>query len=231
MTKNISGSIVAMIAVLAIAVAPAAATTVNGTAGTFNYSLDDGTSWGVPSVVGADSNTLLFNGAQFNVASTGTQVAGDSIDITINSHNFYRLGDIKVTAFGSYNLNGEGSSVDFQMSFDIQDLDSAGFISQPVVSTPVTFPLVAGVNAPMVVNNAPYSAINDLDISNNINFMGENVLIGLDVSTLATGGNLGGTSSLQVNVSALQLQFYFVPEPATMSLLAFGALALIRRRR
>ena len=230
MKKYITNLVVAL-ATVGLVSASANATTVNGTAGSFGYSLDDATSWGVPSVVGANNNTLLFNGAQFNVSSTGSTIGGDSVEITVNSFPGLAVGEIRVTAFGSYNLNGAGSSVAFQLSFDVEDLDMGGLVSQPVATTPVTFPQIAGVNAPLTVNGATYTAINDLDISNSLGFFGENVKIDLTAFTEALGGNEGGTSSLQVNVTALQLQFNFVPEPGTVCLLAIGGIALLRRRR
>lgn len=233
--KNYMTGLVVALAAIAVTAVPATAAPFAGTAGSFSFSLDDSSPWGTPSVVGALGNTLLFNGAGFNVDSTGVSNPtsnDDHVEITVNSNPGLAVGVINVTAFGSLNLNGAGSSVDFELTFDVDDLDTLASTSQDVTPAGIAFPLVAGQNSvPNVVNNLGFTAVNSLDISSVLGFSGENIMLDLRAVTEALGGPNGGTSNLQVNVSALEMQFFFVPEPATLSLLAFGGIALIRRRR
>ncbi|MCB9853015.1 MAG: PEP-CTERM sorting domain-containing protein [Phycisphaerales bacterium] len=225
--RYLSGLIVAFIASLAAA-APASAAIINGSANGFAFSLDNATAWGSPTVIAAQ-NVLLFNAAQFNVDSTGTTTAGDTVSIMVNPNPGLSIGEIFVTAAGSYDLNGAGTSVDFDLSFTIQDLNGPSNIVQPVAASE-PFPLVAGVNAGEQ-QAGQFSAVNNLDISALLGYEDE-VQIDLTEFSQALGNGIGGTSSLNVQLSALQLKFVFIPEPGTLSLLILSSgLVLVRRRR
>lgn len=228
MKKYLSGLVVASVAALS-ASSPASAAIINGNASGFAFSLDNATAWGAPTVIAAQ-NVLLFNAAQFNVESTGTTTAGDTVSIMVNPNPGLKVGEIFVTAAGSYDLNGNGTSVDFDLSFTIHDLNNVHpDIVQPVAASE-PFPLVAGVNAG-VQQSGQFSAVNNLDIGNFLGFNDE-VQIDLTEFTEALGNGLGGTSSMNVTLSALQLKIVLVPEPATLSLLVMSSgLVLVRRRR
>jgi len=223
------GTVVALAAMAFVATSTQAAT-YNGSVGGASFSMPDNTAWGTPSFV--FGNTIFFNGSSFNVdTSSATTQVDDRLEIDIHMPSGVKLGEIVVSGYGSWSVNGEGAEVHYTMPIDALDLDLLGTAdSQAAAVTPQSFPIIAGQNGVPLSASGSFTAVNNLDISNELLIDGNNVRIGLETHTLAIGAN-GSSASLDLNLQDLKLEFYFIPEPATLSLLLVGGMALVRRRR
>lgn len=232
--RNTKSILAVSLVAVAISVAPALAATYNTATDNFTFSMPDTTTWGTPSAVVPSQNKITFNAQAWNVSTNGSDptMVDSTVPIDIQAINpGTRLGSIDVVAFGSYEVDGQDSQVNWDLTIRFEDQDTTGDVIQGIASSPA-FPIIAGQSGVPITDNGSFSAVNSASIANNINFLGEHVVVSLGMMTEAIAGSgTGAGASLNVNVASFAFTFNYVPEPATLSLFFVGGLALVRRRR
>ena len=233
MKKNITALVAALAAMMFTSVAANAGITFSGSADSFSYSGPSNTAWGSP--LGVLGNTLFFSGAGFNAASSSSTADDQDHTLQLDIQTLVagvKVTKIEATAHGSWQLSGQGARVDFEMPITVLDNVTLADISQDSVETPQSFPIEAGVGGvPNEGGSDSFTALNSLDLSNLLGFDREDLTIDLRAHSNALGTDVGGSASLDVTFTELELEFFFIPEPSTLSLLLVGGLALARRRR
>ncbi len=195
-----------------------------GNAASFSYSngQDINGLFGDPSVFG---DGLFFQTSFLANASNGaTQSLTDTVSFDVVSNPGLSFSSLSVQAFGSYSVTGDATNsvdVDALLSMD----ENTGLLRNfsGALVTDVAFPVqgeASGLFSGEATVNFEFifpTPSNDIHIA-----LQNNVL------AITTAG---GTAEVNLNFQNLTLDFGIIPEPASLSLLAFGSLGLIRRRR
>ena len=203
----------------------------SGGATNFSYAStaggDGGTLFSAPT---ASGNSLVFNTPGFSAESIagGLDNKNGFVEFEITIDPSFTLDFVAAGVAGAINVNGAGSMVDLDVSWEVRDDVLVQSLTQSIMATtPITFPHNFAGNAS---DNAVFTGDNTLGgIGSQIPAWGQVLVVKLDIGILAD--STSGTASIDLFASGLELGFFFVPEPATALLFLLGGLALIRRRR
>jgi len=198
--------------------------TPNGASDSFSYAngQDINGFFGDPFV---SADTFFYVGANFQVnASNGSSSSqGDvtSFDVTANPGLQFSL--IRVTAFGSYAATGPGmNQVDMDANLSLTELGGAARTwNGPMITNP-TFPASDA--------SGGWSGLSNVDVTFEFPTPHDVLHVEMANDVFAITGE-SGSAELNVQFQDLKITFQLVPEPASLSLMAVGALALLRRRR
>jgi len=175
-------------------------------------------------------NTLLFFPLTFaSAASDGaSDTTAGTLTMTIQADAGYFLQTITLAETGDYTLTGlgtSGTSADIAGLLSAEDLSPglSGTVSDAITYTPSP---VFELPPPMFDEFTGEAVIDltNLDITE--------VLVTLE-NTLNTTSEAdpGTTAFIQKNTLAIEATSVLIPEPATLWLLAFAGLVVLRRRR
>jgi hypothetical protein len=182
------------------------------------------------------NDTFYFVESAFQVnaanGSTDTQFDEVSLDVFANPGLTFSL--MRVTANGSYNAGGGGSTneVDLQAMLNMTELgpnnaydggagDDGRQFSGGLVTTP---------GFPKSNEAGSWSGLANVDVTVEFPIPDDAIHVSISNNVIAIT-TAGGTAELDVQYSDLKIEFQLIPEPASLSLMAVGALALLRRRR
>jgi len=172
--------------------------------------------FGSPTVVG---NSFLFFPANFKATSNnGTPAsAADRLEVDIHAKPGFNLTAINVTELGDYGILGTGQVQAFG-SLDTRDLDTAAQQSDVLHTTPAF---------PVAVGNGKWSGFETITyVGNTV----KNIHLVLTNNLQAiTAPATGSQSTIEKTDVGIRIDV-FVPEPASMGLLALVAPLMLRRR-
>ncbi len=235
----------AMIAVLASASLaqaqiPFSSATVpgyNAAAAGFTYSGTAFGAFGAPINVATNGTftSLTFSNAAFFTSTTGNPSATGDLEIDLVMQPGITVGGVIVALSGNWQVSGEGATADIGASWTATDMDFNIPVSAQTQNNP-GFVNSAGVDFPIVFGQGPASGSFTGFAATPIGglFAGDNIRIDLNAfaeSLVAPGGAPDASAQANLLASALTIDVFLIPEPATISLLGLGAVALIRRRR
>jgi len=197
----------------------------SGSAANFSYSngQDLNGYFGEPLVWG---DTFYFTAANFvvNAQNGGTQAIADTVSFDIQLNPDFALSLIRVRAFGSYNVQGQDSYVDFNAFGSVTELGgSHRTFSGPILpDPPVSFPIYGN-------NNGQYSVSALVDVSYVLPPIHDSLHLSFSNNLLAYAAP-GGNAVLDLRYQDLVFEVTLIPEPATLGLLVIPAVAVLRRR-
>ena len=225
-----------VLVLLAVSATTAFAAPWNGMANNFSFAStvggDGAPFFSAPTVNG---NALVFNTQNFSATSVGgvQDTKSSFIEFTVqidplNMSPGLALDFVSAAIAGDINVNGEGSMVDLDVTWEVRDDNLGASLNQSITgTTPVSFPHSFAGDAS---DNTVFTGDNTLGgIGSQVPAWGQELVVRLDIGILAD--STSGTSDINIFGSGLELGFFFVPEPATVSLLLLGGFTLIRRRR
>ena len=203
----------------------------SGNATNFQYAStpggDGGTLFSAPSQSG---NALTFNTNGFSATSVaGTPDAVNGfVEFEVDIDAGFTLDFVTAAVVGNINVSDPGSMVDLDVTWEVRDLANLNPQSQSITgTTPISFPHNFAGDA---TDTAVFTGDNTLGgLGSVLPPLGQTVIVRLDIGAIAESTT--GSANINVFGSGLELGFFFVPEPATASLMIIGGLALIRRRR
>lgn len=174
--------------------------------------------YGSPALIG--DSTFLFYPSGFRAqASNGDiDIIGDTLSFVLQMKNPYALTGIRIVEYGDYALLGNGSSVSASGQLQLDNLISGGPALTGAIFTDPAFPITEGSGEWQ--GQAWLTGLFD----NEVRISVTNELIAISSA---------GSSAIiekKITGSAIAIQVV-IPEPATLALLGFGALALLRRKR
>jgi hypothetical protein len=194
-----------------------------GSSDSFTY--DSGTDinglWGEPFV---STDTFYFVSANFQVNSFGggTTSQTDTTMFNVHANPGLQFSLIRITANGTYAVTGDpGQNSVNQMNH--VDMDEIGGFGQHFEGDMVTNPTM-----PVNSGNGQWSGLTVVDLSLAFPPLTD-LHVEMSDDVVAISGP-GGSAEINVQFSDLKIEFVVIPEPSTLALMAFGALALIRRR-
>lgn len=172
---------------------------------------------------GANPDPLTY--ANFIDDSTNTTIGSVTSNLTLN---LSIPGVLNIPVAGGSVFSSTGGTFDLDFGggdFLSLSLGSAGITYQKIVAGPLQFKFVfAGAVASIVGQHLPFQAVIGDPIS--VSFSTQiNPGSIHDNGSYLTAFTASGTGEVRSD------QYSYVPEPATIGLLALGGLALIRRRR
>jgi len=211
----------------------------NGASDSFTYANggDLNGHFGDP-IVSADTVFFLFS--NFHVQSANGAPAGglpefetDEVSFDVFANPGLQFSFVRVTAYGSYAATGPGgNSVDLDAMLALTELggnnsydggagdDGRNF--QGGMTTVPAFPQVAA--------NGQWSGLAVVDLQFEFPVPDDAMHVSMTNDVLAFTTQ-DGSAEMNVQYQDFKIEFIVIPEPAGLSLMAFGALALLRRRR
>jgi hypothetical protein len=219
------GLAVAAMGLFATSALAAAWGTASGDAGDFTYSngQDINGFFGEPWIPG--DNTFYYVSANFQVSSAngapGFAQQSDTTSFDAVADPGLQFSLIRVTAFGSYAVTGNGASVDLDAGLGISENGGMGRNwAGPLTTTP-GFPVTAG--------SGDWSGLSVVDITFElpVPYNSIHVAMANDVVAISVPGS---SATINVQFQDLKIEFEVIPEPGTLALLALGGLALLRRK-
>ncbi len=179
--------------------------------------------FGSPSNFGGDD--LYFLDSDFSADADDADTADsatDTMDVDLIAHAGKKFLSISIFEWGDYNITGgAGNNVS-------ADLDLSGTaVGHPM--SPFVDDFLFGASG----DSAGTIAWND-DATLLLEFAVPDVTslhITATNTLLAISDGVGGTASVQGNLVLLGISVTLIPEPASLSMLAFGSLVVLRRRR
>lgn len=187
----------------------------DGTAATFDWMNggSDNGYFGTPTLAG---DTFIFTPEAFRAESadgvSGTKA--DRLEVDLMAHMGQQITGIKITEYGDYGIVGTGE-VQVSGGLFMTNMDAFEVADAELVSNPLS-PITSGSG-----NWTATAEITGLDWTN-VKFV-------LDNNLLAITG-IGSTSFIQKKVVGTAIAIEFIPEPATLAILGFGALLLRRKK-
>ncbi|HUU82200.1 MAG TPA: PEP-CTERM sorting domain-containing protein [Phycisphaerae bacterium] len=179
--------------------------------------------FGSPSWYGGDN--LYFLSSDFAPYANGTPVtdsATDTMDVDLTAVGGKKFASIAVFEYGDYNIvGGAGNTVS-------ADLGMTGTAAGHPMS-----PFLGSFSFGAAGDSAGTVPWND-DAALSMEFAVPDVTtlhLSVTNTLVAISDGAGGTASIQGNFVLLGIAVTVIPEPASMSLLALGGLAVLRRRR
>ncbi len=209
----------------------------NAAAAGFTYSGTAFGAFGAPINVATNGTftSLTFGNAAFSTSTTGNPSASGDLVIDLAMNPGVTVGGVIVALSGNWQVNGEGATADIGASWTVTDMDfnipvsaqtqgNAGFVNSANVDFPVVFGAGPASGSFTGFAATPIGGL----------FAGDDIRIDLNAfaeSLIAPGGDVNASAQANLLASAISVDIFFIPEPATISLLGLGAVALIRRRR
>ena len=214
-------------------------TVPSGTVPSGHFTYDDGHdvggSFGDPiiSTTSQGYDKFTFRQAVLGVSSQNGIASDLDAAVLFNIHmlNGNGIQSMEVRAYGTYLVQGVGSTVDLDATVNLTEFaaqpgqSSPRFWQDALTPNPISFPLTCtgptlqgswnGVATAIIPAVMP-GADDDMHVS------AENILHALS--------SVDGVANLNLTFQQLTLEITFIPEPATFALLAIGGLALLRRR-
>jgi hypothetical protein len=180
-----------------------------------------------------DYDTFVFTSASFGVSAQNGLSDHQSDTVSFNVHLLptFTLTILEVRAYGDYLLHGIGSTVNLSATLQLQEFAAQApeplprTFTDSLTTTPETFPLTsegdllqgtyAGVATVNVATELP-------GVDNDLHIEFTNILDALAAQV--------GDANLNLVFQPARFEITLIPEPATLSLLMLGGLALLRRR-
>ncbi len=224
--RNIVFCGVLAIAFLSVGAAPVSAGW-GGTAQDFTY-FNGGDLYGKFGEPFAVGNKLVFTDVIFqaNAQDGGHDQDGDTVSWDIQCNPGWKLTAVGIWAFGSFAMIGEGSHVAVDLQLSVTELEGLNrtWTDLDTQYWPGAFPLYY----PQYVQGAWYG-ISEMDLSSALPEPAE--LLHIDMtSILDAWAAAGGGAQINTQGQDIEFEFFFIPEPGTLALLALGVLAFAGRR-
>jgi hypothetical protein len=211
----------------------------NGASDSFTYANggDVNGNFGDP-IVSADTFFFLFS--NFHVQSANGAPAGglpenetDEVSFDVFANAGLQFSLVRVTAYGSYSASGPGANtVDLDANLSLTELGpndaydgGAGDDGRDFQGGMTTIPGFPQQNA-----NGDWSGLAVVDLQFEFPVPDNALHISMTNDVVAISG-ANGSAEMNVQYQDFKIEFIVIPEPASMSLMAIGALALLRRRR
>jgi hypothetical protein len=208
----------------------------SGTSNSFSYANggDINGNFGDP-FLSASEDTFYFINANFQVnaanGATDQQVDEVSFDVFANPGLQFKL--IRVTANGSYAATGPGpNEVDLSAMLALTELGAneqydggAGDDGRMWTGNLDTAPSFPKSNA-----QGDWSGLATVDITFEFPIPDDSLHVSMANDVIAITG-AGGSAQINVQYQDLKIELVVIPEPASLSLMGIGVLALLRRRR
>jgi len=200
--------------------------------------------YGSPTV---SADTLDFNPVSFNASASeagGVDTTDGTLTLMMRSQAGNFIDKIEFDEAGDFTLTGLSgtafAAVRANFFLDIQEVDGVGItpinIATAMTFTPSNgdFDLVADGPGPLV--NGIWSGLLMVDITqalidNNIPFTNGATKVSVTFDNTLTALSEAGTSAFIAKKDVGGVGITVIPEPASMGLLALGALAMMGRRR
>jgi hypothetical protein len=212
----------------------------SGSGNNFSYSngADLNGLFGEPFVGGANMDTLIFDDFQFSVQadSGGQQVKQDTVTFDVTVPAGFTINRIQTVVTGDVLAFGDGTFVDLTSGITVTELNGLQRVltSEPgvcdfdacdLIGNPVPFPRFAP-------DQGQFSGLAEVDMTGLFVQPSTQLRISLSLESIADAG-LDGLAVLNTNLASQQLEIKFIPEPASLALVAlgFGLVGLRRRCR
>ena len=221
----------AVVAAMMLGASSALAGTVwgGGSADDFTYSNghDDNGHFGVPLV---DGNSFYFMTDFLVNSQDGEAVSGyeetqtDTVYFNVQANTDRQFSFLRIYAFGDYAVTGDtNNSVEAAAGLSITE--TGGMMrnwSGPLATSP-TFPVYG-------TDSGIWDGVAVVDFAFMLPVPHDNIDVALSTDVIAITTE-GGSATINAQYDELQIEFITIPEPASLSILAVGGVALLRRRR
>lgn len=233
---------IAAVSLISVQAASAAPWTTNsfGVAPSGHFSWDNGQSdnghFDNPVVTPDDRFVFSVGGFTANdtIADANPVTVDETVSWDLHVSPGFQLTGMEVRISGVYTVRGVGSYVNTGALFEIEEFADQGggsprTFTGPLVVTPESMPAM-GNAAPRTVN---YSAVATIDVSFEVPMVDDDVHISFYnfLEAFKAGAGLGHQATINEQFQQFQIEIALIPEPATLALMAMGAVAMLRRRR
>jgi hypothetical protein len=186
------------------------------------------------------NDTFYFFESAFQVTSQngGSSSQFDEVSLDVYANPGLTFSLMRVTANGSFNAGGGGASneVDLSAILSLTELgandmyDGGGGDDGRDFSGDMVAITDDGGTFPKSNDAGTWNGLATVDVTVVFPVPDDAIHVSMsnDVIAITTAG---GTAEIDVQYQDLKIEFQLIPEPASLSLLAVGALALVRRRR